>query len=87
MIAADEAEARLAIFDDWRSAGTEAVQIEASDFQLATAYVRRFDLMLRAPDALHAAICSRQNLTLVTLDRRLAKAGRELGIDVSVPAA
>jgi predicted nucleic acid-binding protein len=43
--------------------------------------------MLRAPDALHAAICRRLDLILVTLDRRLAKAALELGIDVTIPAA
>jgi hypothetical protein len=48
--------------------------------------VRRFDLLLRAPDALHAAICRRLDLTLVTLDQRLAKAAREVGIEVNVPS-
>jgi predicted nucleic acid-binding protein len=84
---ADEATARLIAFDSWRSTASEPVDISASDMRLANTYARRFDLMLRAPDALHAAICSRLNLTLVTLDRRLAKAARELGIDVSAPAA
>ena len=50
-----------------------------------TLYVRRFDLKLRAPDALHAAICRRLGMRLVTLDRRLAAAARALGIDVLVP--
>ena len=36
--------------------------------------MRRFELMLRAPHALHAALCRRANLTLLTLDRRLAAA-------------
>ena len=42
--------------------------------------------MLRAPDALHAAICRRLGLTLVTLDRRLEAAARRLGLTVQVPA-
>lgn len=75
----DEAEARLISFDDWRIAGTEAIDIQASDIRLANSYVRRFDLMLRAPDALHAAICRRLDLILVTLDFRLADAARALG--------
>ena len=45
-------------------------------------YVRRFDLALRAPDALHLAIARRLDATLVTLDRRLAAAAGELGIAV-----
>src|ERR1700733_15978300 len=40
---------------------------------------------LRAPDALHAAIYRRFEFQLVTLDRRLATAARELGIAVVVP--
>lgn len=87
MTTVDEAEVRLAIFDAWRSAGTETIDIEATDVRLANTYVRRFDLMLRAPDALHAAICRRLGLTLVTLDRRLAHAARALGIDVNIPGA
>ena len=39
-----------------------------------------------APDALHAAVCRRLGLTLVTLDRRLGAAARELGLDVRIPS-
>ena len=84
-IAQDDAEARLSDFDAWRSIRTELIDIEPSDARLASAYVRRFDLMLRAPDAPHAAICRRLDLTLLTLDQRLARAARELGIEVRVP--
>ena len=84
---ADEAKARLIAFDAWRSTGTEPVEFHATDMRAANIYVRRFDLMLRAPDALHAAICRRLDLTLVTLDRRLATAARELGVAVIVPVA
>jgi predicted nucleic acid-binding protein len=80
-----DADARLSDFDSWRSIRTEPIDIEPSDARLGNSYVRRFDLMLRAPDALHAAICRRLHLTLVTLDQRLAKAARELGIEVRVP--
>jgi hypothetical protein len=65
---------------------TEPIDIQPSDARLANTYVRRFDLLLRAPDALHAAICRRLDLTLVTLDQRLAKAAREVGIEVNVPS-
>ena len=56
------------------------VDITASDARLAYIYARRFDLRLRAPDALHLAIACRLDATLVTLDRRLAEAARELGV-------
>jgi predicted nucleic acid-binding protein len=76
---------RLADFDAWRAGTTENPDMSAADCRLANTYVRRFDLKLRAPDALHAAICRRLELTLVTLDRRLATAAGELGIDAAVP--
>ena len=59
--------------------------VHPADVRLAYSYVRRFGLALRAPDALHLAITHRLNATLVTLDRRLERAARELGIAVEVP--
>ena len=38
------------------------------------------------PDAIHAAICKRDDLTLVTLDMRLAEAARALEVDVAIPS-
>jgi uncharacterized protein len=81
-----DASARLADFDAWRIAMSSGVDIAASDARLAYIYVRRFDLALRAPDALHLAIARRLDATLVTLDRRLATAARELGLAVEEPA-
>lgn len=80
-----EASARLADFDAWRAGTSSPVDVNPSDARLANVYVRRFDLMLRAPDALHLAIARRANAMLVTLDRRLSNAARELGIAVAVP--
>jgi prevent-host-death family protein len=42
-------------------------------------------LMLRTPDAFHAAICSGLGMTLITLAPRLAAAGQALGIAVIIP--
>ena len=82
-----DAAARLTDFDAWRAAMSLPVDIRAADARLAYAYVRRFDLRLRAPDALHLAIARRVDATLITLDRRLASAARELGIAVEMPEA
>ena len=79
-LAADDASARLADFDAWRATAAEDVELNAADVRLAHLYVRRFELMLRAPDALHAAICRRADLVLITLDRRLAAAAEALGV-------
>jgi uncharacterized protein len=84
-LTATEAAERLADFDEWRASATEVAEMDAHDCRLANTYVRRFDLRLRAPGALHAAICRRLGLQLATLDRRLAAAARELGINVVMP--
>jgi uncharacterized protein len=82
-----DASARLADFDAWRAAMTSTVDMQASDARLAYIYVRRFDLALRAPDALHLAVARRLDIALVTLDRRMAVAGRELGVAVEMPTS
>lgn len=82
-----DASARLADFDAWRAAMSSPVDITASDARLAHIYARRFDLGLRAPDALHLAIARRLDLVLVTLDPRIAAAARELGVAVEVPTS
>jgi predicted nucleic acid-binding protein len=73
---------RLSDFDVWRAAMTKPAEIHSVDVRLAGAYARRFDLALRAPDALHLAISRRLGVALVTLDRRMAAAARELGVAV-----
>jgi uncharacterized protein len=79
-LATSDAALRLADFDAWRAAATDDVELNAADVRLAHLYVRRFELMLRAPDALHAAVCRRTGLELITLDRRLATAADALGV-------
>jgi hypothetical protein len=82
-----DASARLADFDAWPAAMSSLVDIAASDARLAYMYARRFDLRLRAPDALHLAIVRRLDVALVTLDRRMAATARELGMAVEVPTS
>ncbi len=86
VMSADDARQHLEDLEVWRAATTSPVDLHAADARLAYAYVRRFELMLRAPDALHLAIARRLDTTLVTLDRRLARAAAELGVPVQVPA-
>lgn len=80
LLSAQDAAARLADFDAWRAGSTLDFEFRAADIRLANVYVRRFELMLRAPDALHAAACQRAGLLLVTMDRRLAVAAESLGV-------
>lgn len=72
-------------FDLWRSAMTKPAEVHGADVRVAGSYVRRFDLALRAPDALHLAVSRRLDATLITLDRRLAAAAQELGIAADMP--
>ena len=87
LLTEEEGSTRLADFDAWRAAASSAADMHAADARLAYAYVRRFDLRLRAPDALHLAIARRLDAALVTLDRRMAAAAKELGVAVEVPTA
>ncbi len=80
ILAAADVDLAMSDFDAWRERATVDIDLQAADVRLASSFVRRFDLMLRAPDALHAAICRRADLLLVTLDRRLAAAAADLGV-------
>ncbi len=82
LIDPEDAVLRLSDFDAWRTCAALEMDFQASDVRLAQVYVRRFDLMLRAPDALHAAACRRAGHKLVTLDKRLAFAAEALGVEV-----
>jgi len=64
-----------------------ALQIEiiAADIARAATFLRRLDLILRTPDAIHIAIAERIGATLVTFDRQMAAAARALGMAVATP--
>ncbi len=76
---------RLADFDAWRAEGADTIELIGADLRLCGVIVRRFQLGLRAPDALHVAICRRLSATLITLDRRLAAACEVFGVVVVQP--
>ncbi|MFI4935745.1 MAG: type II toxin-antitoxin system VapC family toxin [Caulobacterales bacterium] len=80
-----QATSRLSDFDAWREADTAAVEIEDADVRLASLIVRRFELKLRAPDALHLAMAQRLGATLLTLDKRLTAAAAACGQPVMAP--
>ncbi len=80
------ADAALHDLDDWIAATAAPIAIDASDAREATALVRQFDLKLRAPDALHIAVCRRVEARLITLDTNLASAARAVGLSCINPA-
>ena len=79
-------EQRAALLTQWKNfkdASTLNVEIESDDFETASRFVEHYSLSLRASDALHVAIAYGAGCTLVTLDKRMAEAAVELGIQVA----
>jgi uncharacterized protein len=84
-VAAETAGAWINLFDEWVFSDTLPLKVEDSDITRAAALVRRFDLKLLMPDAIHVALCERHNLTMVTLDKRLAEAAGAIDVAIIVP--
>lgn len=63
-----------------------SLPVEPDEVRVAEQLVRLFELKLRAPDAIHAAVCLRHNYRLATLDTNLAHAARALGVACINPA-
>jgi uncharacterized protein len=70
-------------FDDWVADHAFIAHMQSDDFTAATAYIRRFDLALRTPDALHIAVAGRLGATLFTFDAKMAAAATALGVAVA----
>lgn len=83
-LSAAEARKVFATFDDWIAARAERAEIAPSDVLRCAAYLRRLDLPLRAPDALHVAIAGRLAARLLTFDAKLRGAALKLGLDAVV---
>jgi len=78
-----EASAAFAAIDAFARNLDAAIETTAADLATATALVRRLDLRLRGPDALHIAIAQRLGATLFTFDQRMAEAATVLGVAVA----
>ena len=81
-ITAGDAATLFGNVDAWVGRGAVMERLEPTDLAYATLLVRRLELGLRAPDAVHLAIVTRLNATLVTLDAKLAGAAAALGMAV-----
>jgi len=82
---ADQARITLSRFDAWLDQTADRIEITPADIAVATAFLRRLDLTLRTPDAIHVAIARRLDATLVTFDQRMATNARALGMAVATP--
>lgn len=69
-------------FDNWRTGVAHPVEIASSDVDMAYRNIRRLDLNLRAPDAIHIAVAHRLSAKLATFDTRMAACARTLGVTV-----
>jgi predicted nucleic acid-binding protein len=56
--------------------------LQTRHYRQAHAWITRFDLSLKAPDALHLAVAHLERLQLVTADRQLARNAAALDLDV-----
>lgn len=83
----NEADEILSSYDLWRASLTKLPETSPEDVREAETFIRRFDLKLRTPDAIHAATAHRIGATLITLDRRLLAAADALGIAAANPIA
>lgn len=76
-----EAHDAFSDFDVWISRA-HRVEAQPTDISHAATFIRRLDLPLRTPDALHIAIARRMGASLVTFDDGMASAARALGVAV-----
>jgi predicted nucleic acid-binding protein len=81
-LTSEEALDVLLAFDQWAAQETLRVEATHADIAAATALLRRFNLMLRTPDAVNIAIVQRIAAQLLTFDKKMAEAARALGVDV-----
>lgn len=80
LLTKDEARAALATFDVWTARLCERVQMASADISAADSYLRRFDLTLRTPDAMHIGIAQRIGVSLATFDKKMMAAAGRLGV-------
>jgi uncharacterized protein len=83
IFSAEDANRLCERFDAWRLSATQIRTISASDVALGTTYVRRWDLKLRLPDAIHLAACRRFGFALASFDARMVNSARAVGVELA----
>jgi hypothetical protein len=77
-----DARLTLSNFDAWMPRGAQHVNMTSADIKVAEAYLRRLDLTLRTPDAIHIAMAQRTGAMLLTFDKKMAACACVLGMPV-----
>jgi predicted nucleic acid-binding protein len=83
LVTADEARSAFSTFDVWTARETAREQITGADVASAAAFIRRLDVALRTPDAIHIAAAQRIDAELLTFDKQMAASARALGVTVA----
>jgi predicted nucleic acid-binding protein len=78
-----EAEEIFAKFDTWQLFETRSIELEPADVRMAESFLRRLDLTLLAPDALHIATARRTGAVLVTFDEKMRASAASLGVEIA----
>src|SRR5579863_3330289 len=78
----EEARAAFSNFDIWCARHTRPIEISNGDISAAIHLLRRLDLALRTPDALHLTITQRAGCALLSFDKLLASVARAIGVEV-----
>ncbi|GAL96237.1 MULTISPECIES: type II toxin-antitoxin system VapC family toxin [Acetobacteraceae] len=74
----------LAMFTRLCAESIGVLPVTSQNFRTAARFSDQYALGLRAGDALHLAVCADQGATLCTLDRRLAEAGPQVGLAITL---
>lgn len=69
----------LATFNRLIAESFEILPVSGTHFRTAARFCERFELGLRAGDALHLVLALEHGATIVTLDKRFAAAGNAIG--------
>jgi uncharacterized protein len=79
----EDGELAFSNLDTWVARSAYREEVMTADIDAANRILRRLDVNLRTPDAIHIAIAQRLEATLVTLDRSMAAGARALDITVA----
>ena len=82
-VTAKEARSAFGDFDRWNAKFAVTANMQSADVATATAFLRRLDLNLRAPDAINIAIAQRSGAELATFDARMAGSAKTLGVPLA----
>lgn len=69
-------------FDSWAAQYAVRVETSAADIRVADTIMRRFDLPLRTPDAIHIAVSQRLGTELASFDDKMIACARAIGLAI-----